>query len=142
MGKDGNPIILDGGWSGSYFQHWNWQQFDALSVKAGTAEMSINNYKSGADTNLTHLVSASVSGLTELAVAVGDAYVKIAGGGAQANTALSTAAKVVEYFKAKGGDATKATVTTDETAKTVKVTDGTTCISCDANGNCSSCSDK
>ena len=29
-----NPVILDGGWSVDYFQHWNWQEFDSLSAKA------------------------------------------------------------------------------------------------------------
>ena len=136
----GNPIILDGGWSVDYFQHWNWQEFDALSAKAGQAELSINNYKGGADaTNLTQLVHTSLDGLTKLAVAVGEAYEKIAGGGAQASTVLKTSKNVLEYFTSKGGDATKANVTVDEAAKTLKVTDGTTCISCDSAGNCTDC---
>ena len=138
----GNPIILDGGWSVDYFQHWNWQEFDALSAKAGQAELAINNYKGGADaTNLTQLVHTSLDGLTKLAVAVGEAYEKIAGGGAQASTALKTSKSILEYFTSKGGDATKANVTVDEAAKTLKVTDGTTCISCDSAGNCTTCAD-
>ena len=138
----GNPIILDGGWSVDYFQHWNWQEFDALSAKAGQAELAINNYKGGADaTNLTQLVHTSLDGLTKLAVAVGEAYEKIAGGGAQASTALKTSKSILEYFTSKGGDATKANVSVDEAAKTLKVTDGTTCISCDSAGNCTTCAD-
>ena len=135
----GNPIILDGGWSVDYFQHWNWQQFDALTAKAGQAELAINNYKSGADSNIVALVHTSLDGLTKLAVAVGDAYCKIAGGGAQADTALKVANKVAKYFSDKGGDLTKATVTADEAAKVLKVDDGSICISCDAAGNCSDC---
>ena len=136
----GNPIILDGGWSVDYFQHWNWQEFDSLAAKAGQAELAINNYKGGADaTNLTQLVHTSLDGLTKLAVAVGEAYEKIAGGGAQASTVLKTSKNVLEYFTSKGGDATKANVTVDEAAKTLKVTDGTTCISCDSAGNCTDC---
>ena len=139
----GNPIVLDGGWSVDYFQHWNWQEFDALTARAGQAELAINNYRGGADaTNLTALVTASFAGGANLATAIGEAYVKIAGGGAQATTVLSSAQKVYEYFVGKGGDASKATVTVDEAAKTLKVDDGTTCISCDAAGNCSDCTVK
>ena len=139
----GEPLVLDMGWSVDYFQHWNWQEFDALSAKAGQAELAINNYKGGADaTNLTALVQTSFAGGANLATAIGEAYVKIAGGGAQATTVLSSAQKVYEYFVGKGGDASKANVTVDEAAKTLKVDDGTTCISCDAAGNCSDCTVK
>ncbi len=136
----GEPLVLDQGWSVDYFQHWNWQQFDALSAEAGQAKLSINNYRSGADTNLTALVSASMDGATKLVTSVGEAYVKIAGGGAQADTVLTTAQKVYNFFTGKGGDATKATVTTDSSTNTLKVDDGTTCVQCDANGNCTDCS--
>ena len=138
----GNPIILDGGWSVDYFQHWNWQEFDSLAAKAGQAELAINNYKGGADaTNLTQLVHTSLDGLTKLAVAVGEAYEKIAGGGAQASTVLKSSKNILEYFTSKGGDATKAEVSVDEAANTLKVSDGTTCISCDSAGNCTTCAD-
>lgn len=138
----GNPIVLDGGWSVDYFQQWNWQEFAALTAKAGQAELAINNYRGGADaTNLTALVETSFAGGANLATAIGEAYVKIAGGGAQASTVLTSAQKVYEYFTGKGGDASKAKVTVDEAAKLLKVSDGTTCVSCDAAGNCSTCSD-
>ena len=45
--------------------------------------------------------------------------------------------KVVSYFKSKGGDASKSTVTSD--GHKITVTDGTTCISCDPYGNCTDC---
>ena len=137
----GNPVILDGGWEVDYFQHWNWQRFDSLSAKAGTGvSLDINNYEGGADpTNLTALVSASFDGGTKLVTAIGEAYVKIAGGGAQASTVLTTAKNVIEYFKGKGGDVEKATVSTDTAANTIKVTDGKTCVECDAQGNCTDC---
>lgn len=135
-----NPVILDGGWAVDYFQHWNWQEFDSLSAKAGAASLDINNYRGGADaTNLTALISASFDGGTKLVTAIGEAYVKIAGGGAQASTVLSTAQNVFEYFVGKGGDASKAIVSTDTASNVIKVTDGSTCISCDAAGNCSEC---
>ena len=136
----GKPVILDGGWCVDYFQHWNWQKFDELSATAGTGvSLTINKYESGADSNLVALVSTSLDGLTKLAVAVGEAYVKIAGGGAQADTALKTTSKIINYFRDKGGSVDKATVTTDETAGTLKISDGTTCVSCDSSGNCTEC---
>ena len=139
--KDNNPVTLDGGWEVDYFQHWNWQRFDSLSAKAGKdVSLDINNYEGGADaTNLTALVGTSLEGLTKLVATAADAYVKVAGGGAQANTALNVAGKIVNYFASKGGDVSKATVTADTASNTIKVTDGTTCVSCDTAGNCSDC---
>ena len=139
----GNPIILDGGWSVDYFQHWNWQKFDAMSATAGAGvSFSMNGYEGGADaTNLTQLVHTSIDGITKLAVAVGEAYEKIAGGGAQASTVLKTSKNILEYFTSKGGDATKAEVSVDEAANTLKVSDGTTSIQCDSAGNCTTCAD-
>jgi len=139
-----NPVILDGGWNVDYFQHWNWQRFDSLSAKAGKdVSLDINNYEGGADaTNLTALVHTSLDGLTKLIEKAAEAYTKVAGGGAQADVALSTASKVINYFSSKGGDVSKATVTTDTAANAIKVTDGTTCVSCDTAGNCTDCTVK
>ena len=141
--KDNNPVTLDGGWEVDYFQHWNWQKFDSLSAKAGKdVSLDINNYVSGADSNLVSLVETSLAGTTKLVTAVGEAYVKIAGGGAQADTVLQTASKVINYFSSKGGNVEKAVVTTDTASNTIKVDDGSTCISCDAAGNCTDCTVK
>ncbi len=138
--KVGNPIVLDGGWSVDYFQHWNWQKFDSFSAAAGAGvTLQINNYQSGADSNLVALVHTSLDGLTKLVATAADAYCKVAGGGAQADTAVKVAGKIAKYFTDKGGDVSKAKVTTDATAKTVTVTDGTTAIQCDAAGNCTDC---
>jgi len=130
----GEPLVLDKGWSVDYFQHWNWQKFDSLNAKAGEAELAINNYQSGADTNLTALVSASFEGGVKLCNAIGEAYVKIAGGGAQADTALTVAQKVYSAFTNGGGDASKATVTTDDGK--ITVSDGNVCTTCTTDGNC------
>ena len=137
-----NPVILDGGWSVDYLPHWNWQKFDSMEATAGTGvRLAINGYEGGADpTNLTALVGTSLEGLTKLVATAADAYVKVAGGGAQADTALNVAGKIVNYFASKGGDVSKATVTTDTAANTVKISDGTTCVSCDTAGNCTDCS--
>jgi hypothetical protein len=102
--------------------------------------LDINNYEGGADaTNLTALVHTSLDGLTKLIEKAAEAYTKVAGGGAQADVALSTASKVINYFSSKGGDVSKATVTADTASNAIKVTDGTTCVSCDTAGNCSDC---
>lgn len=138
-----NPVVLDGGWNVDYFQHWNWQRFDSLSAKAGKdVSLDINNYASGADSNLVALVDTSITGATKLIATAAEAYVKVAGGGAQADTALAVGQKIYEFFKSKGGDAEKAKVTTDTAANTVKVDDGATCIQCDAQGNCTDCTAK
>ena len=137
-----NPVILDGGWSVDYFQHWNFQKFDSMEATAGAGvRLAINGYEGGADpTNLTALVGTSLEGLTKLVATAADAYVKVAGGGAQADTALNVAGKIVNYFASKGGDVSKATVTTDTAANTVKISDGTTTVQCDTAGNCTDCS--
>ena len=131
----GNPIVLDGGWNVDYFQHWNWQRFDALEAEAGAAKLRINNYSSGADTNLAALVDASMAGATRLVVAVGETYAKIAGGGAQADAVLDVAQRVYSYFTSAGGDPAKAAVS--EADGKVRVTDGATTVECDRDGNCS-----
>lgn len=137
-----NPIVLDGGWEVAYFQHWNWQRFDSFSAKAGKdVSLDINNYESGADSNLVSLVNTSLEGATKLIATAAEAYVKVAGGGAQADVALETGRKIYDFFTAKGGDASKATVTTDTASNTVKVTDGATTVQCDASGNCTDCTD-
>ena len=135
-----NPVVLDGGWNVDYFQHWNWQKFDSLAAKAGKdVSLDINNYSSGADTNLAALVATSFDGGTKLVTAIGEAYVKIAGGGAQADTAFTIAEKVYEYFRDKGGDAGAAKVTTNSAANTLEVSDGTVAVKCDSAGNCAEC---
>jgi len=129
----GEPVILDGGWDVNYFQHWNTQRFDTLDAKAGEASLSINNYQSSADTNLVALVDKSITGLGELATKVAAAYATVAGGGAQADTVASLAAKAVNLFTSSGGDTSKATVTTSDGA--VTITDGSSTVVC-KDGDC------
>ena len=144
--KDNNPVTLDGGWEVDYFQHWNWQKFDSLNATAGKdVSLAINNYEGGANaSNLTELVATSFDGGAKLATAIGDAYVKIAGGGAQASTVMDVASKVYSAFTEGGGDASKAEVKTDTAANTVTVSDGSVCTTCTADGTCTTgaCSDK
>lgn len=135
----GEPLVLDMGWNVDYFQHWNWQRFDALEATAGSAALKINNYQSGADTNLAALVSASFDGGVKLCNAIGEAYAKIAGGKAQADTVLSTGKRIYDFFVESGGNADNATVSTTSDNK-VQVSDGATCVQCDSAGKCTDCS--
>lgn len=136
----GKPIFFDKGWIVDYFQHGVMTKFDELHAEAGPgAKLDLNGYKSDVSSNFVALVSASFDGGARLATAIGDAYVKIAGGGAQASTVLTSTKKVLAYFKSLGGDVSKASVTSDGTL--LKVSDGSTCVSCDAEGNCAACSE-
>ena len=112
-------------------------RFAADVGENGTWSINADGYSRDLSTNAVVMVKEMFSGGAQLAIAIGDAYTKIAGGGAQADTALSVAQRVISYFSSKGGDASKATVTTDAAANTMKITDGTTTVTCDAAGNCS-----
>jgi len=107
----------------------------------GSVTLSINKYSRDLSTNSVVMVKEMFSGGAQLVTAIGDAYVKIAGGGAQASTALNVANKVYTAFTDAGGDVSKATVTTDDETKILKVSDGTTCVECAPDGTCNTCSD-
>ena len=123
----GNAVIIDGGWTVDYFQHWTWQRFDALTASAGAdVSLCINNYQSGADSNLVTLVRTSFDGAALLAAKIG-AAIATSGG----TCAADGIASLVKGFVAKGGDTSKATVTCKDGSCTV--TDGTvseTCTNC------------
>lgn len=128
--KDGNPVILDLGWNVDYFQHWNWQRFDSMHAKAGEAELDINGYASGADSNLVHLVSASLEGVATVAEKVLAAMATQ--GVSLVGDAASMALKACEErWIANGGDPSKLQVTCKDGSCTL--TDGTvteTCTDC------------
>ena len=146
--KDGQPVLVNGqpvryakGWNVYHNQHWMVTEADNLEahIKPEDISFSMAKLNTKPSEELNKLVGTSLDGLTKLVVACADAYTKIAGGGAQADVALTSAKKVLEYFSSKGGDLTKATVTADEAAKVLKVDDGSTCVQCDAAGNCTDC---
>ena len=110
-------------------------KFAADVGENGTWSINADGYSRDLSTNAVVMVKEMFAGGAQFAIAIGDAYAKIAGG-AQADTALAVSQKVYKFFTSKGGDASKANVTVDEAAKTLKVTDGTTCIECDKDGNC------
>ena len=112
-------------------------RFAAKVGEKGTWSINADGYSRELSTNAVAITHAMFEGGANLAVAIGDAYAKIAGGKAQADTALSVGQKVYQYFKSRGGDESKATVAT--VADKLRVSDGATCVECDAAGNCSDC---
>lgn len=119
---------------------WAKEQFSGLNVAVETNGMltvRLDTYDRDLSTNAVVLTKTIFDGSANLALAVAKAYATIATGGAT-DAPGAIVNKVVAFFKSKGGDPAKSTVTSD--GSTIRVTDGTTCISCDAGGNCSECS--
>jgi hypothetical protein len=115
---------------------WAKEQFSGFSLSLGTngeISVSLNSYDRDLSTNAVVMTKTIFDGSANLALAVAKAYATIQTGGASE----AIVGKVVSFFKSKGGDASKSTVTSDGT--TIKVTDGSTCITCDAAGNCTDC---
>lgn len=135
----GKPVFFDRGWVVDYFSHGVLTEFDRMHAVTGPAEFDLNGYKSDVSTNFVGLISSAFDGGARLATAIADAYTRIAGGGAQASTVLAATKKVINYFKQAGGDASKASVVAD--GNLLRVSDGNTCVSCDADGNCAACSE-
>lgn len=102
----------------------------------GTVSLALDSYERDLSTNAVVMVKTIFDGSANLALAVAKAYATISTGGTS-EAASSIASKVVNYFKSKGGNEGKSTVTAEGDKLTV--TDGTTCVQCDAAGNCSSC---
>lgn len=123
----GRPVLIDGGWTVDYFQHWNWTKLDTLSATAGSGvRLDINGYESGADSNLVALVKTSFDGAALLAAKVG-AAIATAGG----SCAADGISALVRKFIASGGDVAKAKVTCADGSCTIS--DGSvaeTCAGC------------
>ena len=140
---DGRIQTVRKGWKVHHNQHWMNTTADSVTanVKPEEIAFAMNGLNTKPSEELGNVIEKSFDGGTKLVTAIGEAYVKIAGGGAQASTVLSSAQQIYEYFKSKGGDVEKATVSTTSDNK-VQVTDGSTCVECDAAGNCTDCSAK
>ena len=138
---DGRIQTVKKGWRVHHNQHWMNTKADSIEahIKPEDISFAMNGLNTQPSEELNKMVGTSLDGLTKLVVACADAYTKIAGGGAQADTALNVGKKMLEYFSSKGGDLSKATVSADTASNTVTVTDGTTSIQCDAAGNYSDC---
>ena len=132
--------VTSGGWEATARSPlWAAETLKGLSIGVetnGTVRMDLDTYGRDLSTNAVTMTREMFSGGAQLAIAIGDAYCKIAGGGAQADTVTKVVAKAYNLFKGAGGDETKATVTTDPATGTLKVSDGTTCVTCDKSGNC------
>ena len=102
----------------------------------GSYEAGIGSRVNDVSTNGICMVVGGLDATTKLVSTCAAAYVTIAGGGAQADAATALAAKLVSYFISQGGDADKATVSTDSAAGTLTVTDGKTSVQC-KDGSCS-----
>ena len=132
--------VTSGGWEATARSPlWASETLKGLSIGVetnGTVRMDLDAYGRDLSTNAVTMTREMFSGGAQLAIAIGDAYCKIAGGGAQADTVTKVVAKAYNLFKGSGGDETKATVSTDPASGTIKVSDGTTCVTCDKSGNC------
>ena len=102
----------------------------------GSYEAGIGSRVNDVSTNGIAMVTGGLDATTKLVSTCAAAYMTIAGGGAQADTATALASKLVSYFVDKGGNADKATVSTDAESGTMTVTDGTTSVQC-KDGVCS-----
>ena len=96
--------------------------------------LDLNKYERDLSTNAVVMVEKMFKGGADLALEIGDAYVKIAGGGAQAGTVTEVVKKVYGAFTSGGGDPSKATVATEGDKLTIS--DGSVCTTCTPDGNC------
>lgn len=130
-------MMLSGGWTftarSPLFAKEQFRGFHASVSSNGVFTASIDTYDRDLSTNAVVMTKTIFDGSANLALAVARAYATISTGGASD----AIVSRVVSFFKSKGGDASKSTVTSD--GKIIKVSDGSTCISCDAAGNCSEC---
>lgn len=122
---------------------WAKEQFNGFRLDIGTngvVSVSLDSYDRDLSTNAVVMTKTIFDGSVNLVAAVAKAYATISTGGAT-DAGSAVVQKAVAFFKAKGGDAAKSTVISDSASKLLKITDGSTCVSCDALGNCTACSD-
>lgn len=122
------------------FSHLNDVELKELHVKADaeTYEAHLGQIGSFCGTNTVSVINASIGGAAKLVAEAGALYAKIAGG-ASADVISSLIGKAVALFRSQGGNVDTATASLE--GGKLKICDGTTCVTCDADGNCSSCSE-
>ena len=116
---------------------WATEGLEGLQIGVhtnGSVTLSLGKYNRNLSTNSVVMVEKMFSGGAQLAIAIGDAYAKIAGGGAQADTVTEVVKKVYGAFTSGGGDPSKATVATEGDKLTIS--DGSVCTTCTPDGNC------
>lgn len=130
--------VTSGGWEATARSPlYATEALEGLSISVstnGTVSLDLNKYNRDLSTNSVVMVEKMFTGGAQLAIAIGDAYVKIAGGGAQADTVTAFVKKAYAAFTGGGGDPSKATVATEGDKLTIS--DGTTCTTCTPDGNC------
>ena len=137
--------IASGGWYATARSPlYATEALDGLEIGVhtnGSVTLSLAKYQRDLSTNAVVMVDNLTKNGANLVKEIGEAYVKIAGGGAQAESVAGLAAKAYKFFVGKGGNVGNATVTADEAAKAVRISDGETCVECTADGTCSACSE-
>ena len=137
--------ISSGGWEATARSPlYATEALEGLSISVstnGTVALDLNKYERDLSTNAVVMVEKMFKGGADLALAIGDAYVKIAGGGAQADAMTAFVKKAYAAFTGGGGDPSKATVATEGDKLTIS--DGSVCTTCTPDGNCTTgaCSD-
>ena len=130
--------VTSGGWEATARSPlYATEALEGLSISVstnGTVALDLNKYERDLSTNAVVMVEKIFKGGADLALAIGDAYVKIAGGGAQADTVTAFVKKAYAAFTGGGGDPSKATVATEGDKLTIS--DGSTCTTCTPDGNC------
>ena len=120
------------------FSHLNDVDMKELHVKAygDSYEAHLGQLGSFTGSNTIGVINASLGGATKLVAECGVLYTKIAGG-ATVDVASAAVSKAVSFFQSKGGNVDKATPSI--AGDKLKITDGTTCVTCDAAGTCAEC---
>jgi len=132
--------IASGGWYATARSPlYSTEAIEGLSIGVntnGTITLTLGGYNRDLSTNSVSLVREMFKGGAEVIQAIAEAYSRIAGAKATAETVNSVAQKVYLAFADAGGDPTKATVTADEANGLVKVSDGKTTTVCTTDGVC------
>lgn len=118
---------------------WAKEQIKGLDVGAkstGDVWLRTDSYDRDLSTNAVHMTREIFVGSKDLVATVAAAYATIAGGGAQADTVASLAARAVKLFVSKGGKVDAAKLTSD--GESVTISDGTVGVQC-RDGQCSDC---
>ena len=100
----------------------------------GSVTLVLDKYDRDISTNAVVMVKNVFDGGVQLITAAGEAYAKIAGGGAQADTVLNVAKSIYKSFTDNGGSPEKAKV--DIVDGNVVMSDGSVCTTCTTGGEC------
>lgn len=107
----------------------------------GLVSLELGRYGRDLSTNSVTTIREMFSGGAQLVTAIGDAYLRIAGGGVTAETVLANANRIYSLFTSSGGNPSAASVTVNDADGSISVCDGTTCVNCNAAGLCTVCTD-